>query len=70
LGGLSKRNALAVGFGLNARGAMEIILGTLAFEAGLITQPVFVALVIMALITSIASAPLMRRFVEEPVMLK
>jgi peptidoglycan/LPS O-acetylase OafA/YrhL len=49
---------------------MEIILGTLAFEAGLITQPVFVALVIMALITSIASAPLMRRFVEEPVMLK
>jgi Kef-type K+ transport system membrane component KefB len=70
LGGLSKRNAMAVGFGLNARGAMEIILGTLAFEAGLITQPVFVALVIMALITSIASAPLMRRFVEEPVMLK
>ncbi|MCU0434779.1 MAG: cation:proton antiporter [Bacteroidia bacterium] len=65
LGGLSRRNAIAVGFGLNARGAMEIILGTLAFEAGLITQPVFVALVVMALITSIASGPLMRRFVDE-----
>lgn len=65
LGGLSKRNAIAVGFGLNARGAMEIILGKLAFEAGLISQPVFVALVVMALITSIASGPLMRRFVDE-----
>jgi Kef-type K+ transport system membrane component KefB len=65
IGGLSKRNAIAVGFGLNARGAMEIILGKLAFEAGLISQPVFVALVVMALITSIASGPLMRRFVDE-----
>jgi Kef-type K+ transport system membrane component KefB len=65
IGGISKRNALAVGFGLNARGAMEIILGKLAFEAGLISQPVFVALVVMALITSIASGPLMRRFADE-----
>lgn len=70
LGGLDRRSAIAIGFGLNARGAMEIILGTLAFEAGLITQPIFVALVIMALITSIASAPLMRRFVDDPAMLK
>ncbi len=64
LGGLSKRNALAVAFGLNARGAMEIILGTLALNAGLISQPIFVALVIMAFITSLTSGPLMRRFVE------
>jgi Kef-type K+ transport system membrane component KefB len=63
-GGMSRNNALAVGFGLNARGAMEIILGTLALQAGLITQPVFVALVIMALVTSLTSGPLMRRFVE------
>ncbi len=64
LGGMPRRAALAVGFGLNARGAMEIILGSLAFEAGLIKQPVFVALVVMALVTSISSAPLMRYFVE------
>lgn len=67
LGGITRRNSLAIGFGLNARGAMEIILGTLAFEAGLINQPVFVALVIMALVTSITSAPLMRRFVQEDI---
>ncbi|MEO5644546.1 MAG: cation:proton antiporter [Bacteroidia bacterium] len=62
--GLSKRNALAVAFGLNARGAMEIILGTLALNAGLISQPIFVALVIMAFVTSLTSGPLMRKFVE------
>lgn len=65
LGGMALRPALAVGFGLNARGAMEIILGTLAYEAGLISLPVFVALVVMALVTSIASAPLMRYFLEQ-----
>jgi Kef-type K+ transport system membrane component KefB len=64
LGGLSMRNSFAVAFGLNARGAMEIILGTLALNAGLITPPIFVALVIMAFITSLTSGPLMRRFVE------
>jgi Kef-type K+ transport system membrane component KefB len=64
MGGLSKQNAIAVGFGLNARGAMEIILGTLALNAGLIDEKMFVALVVMALITSIMSGPLMKRFLE------
>ncbi|MFH0783833.1 MAG: cation:proton antiporter [Pseudomonadota bacterium] len=62
LGGMSGRHALAVGFGLNARGAMEIILGSLAYEAGLVNHAVFVALIVMALVTSITSAPLMRLF--------
>lgn len=64
LGGLSKRESLAVGFGLNARGAMEIILGTLALNAGLIDQKMFVALVVMALLTSMISGPLVKRFIE------
>jgi Kef-type K+ transport system membrane component KefB len=55
LGGFNWRESFAVGFGLNARGAMEIILGTLALEAGLINEVIFVALVIMALVTSITS---------------
>ncbi len=62
LGGMSTRHSLAVGFGLNARGAMEIILGSLAYEAGLINHAVFVALIVVALVTSITSAPLMRLF--------
>lgn len=62
LGGIPRRQAIAVGFGLNARGAMEIILGTLALNAGLISKPIFVALVIMALVTSLTSGPFLRKF--------
>lgn len=64
LGGMPKRHSLAVGFGMNARGAMEIILGTLALNAGLISEPVFVALVIMALLTSLTSGPMMKYFIR------
>lgn len=67
LGGLTKRESLAVGFGLNARGAMEIILGTLALNAGLINEKMFVALVVMALVTSMISGPLMKYFVGDQI---
>jgi Kef-type K+ transport system membrane component KefB len=63
MGGFSKNESLAVGFGMNARGAMEIILGTLALNAGIINTKIFVALVIMALITSLTSGPLIHLFV-------
>ncbi|MGO8992862.1 MAG: cation:proton antiporter [Polyangiaceae bacterium] len=61
VGGLEWRQSAAVGFGLNARGAMEIILALLALEAGLIKEQVFVALVVMALATSLLSGPAMKR---------
>jgi len=57
--GMVKREAWAVGFGMNARGAMEIILGLIALRAGIIGERLFVALVIMALVTSVMSGPLM-----------
>jgi Kef-type K+ transport system membrane component KefB/mannitol/fructose-specific phosphotransferase system IIA component (Ntr-type) len=60
VGGLRWRPAAAVGFGLNARGAMEIILAMLALEAGLLREQVFVALVVMALATSLISGPTMK----------
>ncbi|GIV36485.1 MAG: hypothetical protein KatS3mg032_0864 [Cyclobacteriaceae bacterium] len=60
LGGLSRAEALVTGFGMNARGAMEIILGSIALDNHLINEKVFVALVIMALVTSITSGPLMK----------
>ncbi len=59
-GGLDIRNSMAVGFGMNARGAMEILLGTIAFKAGIIHPDLFVALIVMALVTSISSAPLIK----------
>jgi Kef-type K+ transport system membrane component KefB len=60
LGGFSWKESMAAGFGMNARGAMEIILGLIALENGLINEKVFVSLVIMALVTSMTSGPLMK----------
>ncbi len=60
LGGFSWRESMAAAFGMNARGAMEIILGLVALENGLINEKVFVSLVIMALVTSMSSGPLMK----------
>ncbi len=59
-GNLPKRDAWAVGFAMNARGAMEIILGLLALQAGIIRPRLFVALVIMAIVTSMISGPAIR----------
>jgi Kef-type K+ transport system membrane component KefB len=59
-GGFNVKESLAVGFGMNARGAMEIILGLIALDNGLIDEKLFVALVVMAIITSMTSGPLMK----------
>ncbi|MGA8619862.1 MAG: cation:proton antiporter [Candidatus Sulfotelmatobacter sp.] len=57
LGGMDRTSSLVVGLAMNARGAMEIILGILALQAGLIRENMFVAMVVMALLTSLISAP-------------
>jgi Kef-type K+ transport system membrane component KefB len=59
-GRMPTRDRWAIAFAMNSRGAMEIILGLLALEAGVITQPLFVALVVMAIFTSAISGPLIR----------
>ncbi|MBI5431833.1 MAG: cation:proton antiporter [Planctomycetes bacterium] len=61
---MSWRESWAVGFGMNARGAMEIILGLLALQYGLIQEPMFVALVVMSLVTSMASGPVIERLLR------
>ena len=58
----SARESLAIGIGMNGRGAVEIVVAVVALEAGLFTQPVptpsivtaiFSSIVIMAIITTI-----------------
>ena len=61
LSGVQWRESWAIGFGMNARGAMEIILGLLALQAGVIDERLFVALVVMALATSLMSGPARKR---------
>jgi len=56
LGGKQPRDALVVALGMNARGAVGIVLTTVALEYGLIDQRIFVAFIVMALATSVLSA--------------
>ncbi len=66
LTGSKIRESLAIGMTMNARGAMEIILASVALEYHLIDQRVFVALVIMAFITSLLSIPGLKWLVPPP----
>jgi Kef-type K+ transport system membrane component KefB/mannitol/fructose-specific phosphotransferase system IIA component (Ntr-type) len=61
LAGSPSREAAAIGVCMNSRGAMEIILATVALEAGLIGDRLFVALVVMAIVTSLMPGPLLGR---------
>lgn len=53
------RETWAIAFGLNARGATGIILAGVGLANGLIDARIFVAIVLMALITSLISGPAM-----------
>jgi Kef-type K+ transport system membrane component KefB len=66
-GGLTKQESLAVGFGMNARGAMGIILALLALQANLINEKLFVAIVIMAVVTSIMAGPALQLLVKRQI---
>ncbi len=68
--GFSKRESLLVGVGMSGRGAVELIIAGVALEAGLfslpdppnvIVQSLFSAIVIMAIVTTIAT-PIVLRF--------
>ena len=58
--GMSKRESLATAFGMTCQGAVGIILGQLAYKAGLINEGLLVAVVIMALATSLFAGPAMQ----------
>ena len=55
------REAWAIGFGLNARGATGIILAGVGLANGVIDTRIFVAIVVMALVTSLMAGPMMSR---------
>lgn len=65
--GFPPRESLAIGFGLNARGAIEMILASIALEYSLIDERIFVALVVMAMVTSLLSGPMMNRLLTAKV---
>ncbi|WP_292388547.1 cation:proton antiporter [Methanosarcina sp. UBA5] len=58
---LPLKQSAVIGIAMNARGAMEMILATVAKDAGLIDDHIFVALIIMALLTSVLTGPAVSR---------
>ncbi len=64
ISGMDKRASLAIGIGLNTRGAMEIILAITALEYGIINSRFFVGFVFMAVVTSLMCAPLLSIFLH------
>ena len=63
LGGRDFKEALAVGFALNARGAMGIVLTGVALDFHLISERVFVALIFMSVATSAIAAAVIPKLV-------
>ena len=52
--------SLAMGAGMNARGAMEIIIATIGLQIGVLTQEMFSIIVVMAMTTSLLAPPALR----------
>jgi Kef-type K+ transport system membrane component KefB len=53
-------NALSYGAGLNARGAMEIIIATIGLQLGILSPDMFSIIVVMAMVTSLMAPPALR----------
>jgi Kef-type K+ transport system membrane component KefB len=58
--GLRWREASAIGVLMNTRGLMELIVLNVGMDLGVITPTVFTMLVIMALVTTIGTTPILR----------
>jgi Kef-type K+ transport system membrane component KefB len=60
--GLSWRESLSLGALMNTRGLMGLIILSVGVDAGVVSQPLFVMMVLMSIITTIATAPLLAAF--------
>jgi Kef-type K+ transport system membrane component KefB len=58
--GLPTRERLAVGAGLNARGAVEIVVATVGLSLGILNASSYTVIVLMAMATSMLAPPLLR----------
>ena len=58
---LPRREGLALGLGLNARGALEIVVATVGVSLGVLNPRIYTVVVMIAISTSMAAPPLLRR---------
>jgi K+:H+ antiporter len=59
-GGMSWRDAATIGILMNTRGLMELVVLNIGLEVGVISHAVFTMMVLMALVTTLMTAPLLR----------
>jgi Kef-type K+ transport system membrane component KefB len=64
LGGLPRWEALAVGFGLNARGAMELVIASIGLSIGILNDATYSMVVLIAVFTTVMAAPSLRWCME------
>jgi Kef-type K+ transport system membrane component KefB len=64
IGGLPKWEAAAVGAGLNARGAMELVIAAIGLSIGVLTEASYAIVVLIAVTTSAMAGPLIRSFMR------
>jgi Kef-type K+ transport system membrane component KefB/nucleotide-binding universal stress UspA family protein len=60
LGGLSARECLALGCGMNARGATEVIVASIGLSMGALSQDLYTMIVAMAVLTTMVMPPTLR----------
>jgi Kef-type K+ transport system membrane component KefB/nucleotide-binding universal stress UspA family protein len=60
IGGLTRRESLALACGMNARGSTEVIVATIGLSMGALSQNLFTMIVAMALSTTMAMPPMLR----------
>jgi Kef-type K+ transport system membrane component KefB len=63
LTGLSWRPAAALGVLMNTRGLMELIVLNIGYDLGVISPTLFAMMVLMALVTTLATTPVLRLLV-------
>lgn len=60
VGGLPRWEALAVGFGLNARGAMELVIAAIGLSVGILDEAGYAIVVLIAIVTTLMAAPTLK----------
>jgi Kef-type K+ transport system membrane component KefB len=64
--GLGWRDAAGLGVLMNTRGLMELIVLNVGLDLGVISPTLFTMLVVMALVTTVATTPILQRLVPAP----
>jgi Kef-type K+ transport system membrane component KefB len=64
---MSWRESLKLGALMNTRGLMELIVLNIGYDLGILSLPIFTMLVLMAIITTVMTVPLLNLFDDKAV---